>query len=87
MSEKCVKCGQPLPDNASFCPHCTAVQTEKQEIKAPKRWRKAAVSATAVMVLLAADCEQLFPSIIVPSPMKAAHRWFIRIKEDHIKCC
>ena len=47
MSEKCVKCGQPLPDNASFCPHCTAVQTEKQEIKAPKRWRKAAVSATA----------------------------------------
>ena len=53
MSEKCVKCGQPLPDTASFCPHCTAVQTEKQEIKAPKRWRKAAVSATAVMVLLA----------------------------------
>ena len=28
MSKKCVKCGQPLPDNASFCPHCTAVQTE-----------------------------------------------------------
>ena len=54
MSKKCIKCGQPLPDNASFCPHCTAVQKEKQEIKAPKRWRKAAFGATAVVVLLAA---------------------------------
>ena len=33
MSKKCIKCGQPLPDEASFCPHCTAVQTEKKEIK------------------------------------------------------
>ena len=54
MSKKCIKCGQPLSDNASFCPHCTAVQKEKQEIKAPKRWRKAAFGATAVVVLLAA---------------------------------
>lgn len=54
MSKKCIKCGQPLPDNASFCPHCTAVQKEKQEIKAPKRWRKAAFGAAAVVVLLAA---------------------------------
>ena len=46
MSKKCVKCGQPLPDNASFCPHCTAVQTEKQEVKAPKRWKKAALSSS-----------------------------------------
>ena len=54
MSKKCIKCGQPLSDNASFCPHCTAVQKEKQEIKAPKRWRKAAFGAAAVVVLLAA---------------------------------
>lgn len=54
MSKKCIKCGQPLPDNASFCPHCTAVQKEKQEIKAPKQWRKAAFGAAAVVVLLAA---------------------------------
>lgn len=54
MSKKCIKCGQPLPDNASFCPHCTAVQKEKQEIKAPKRWRKAAFGAAAVVVFLAA---------------------------------
>ena len=54
MSKKCIKCGQPLSDNASFCPHCTAVQKEKQEIKAPKRWRKAAFGAAAVVVFLAA---------------------------------
>ena len=54
MSKKCVKCGQPLPDNASFCPHCTAVQTEKQEVKAPKRWKKAALSVAAVLVIVEA---------------------------------
>ena len=52
MSKKCVKCGQPLPDNASFCPHCTAVQTEKQEIKTPRRWKKKALVAVAVLLLL-----------------------------------
>ena len=54
MSKKCIKCGQHISYNASFCPHCTAVQKEKQEIKAPKRWRKAAFGAAAVVVLLAA---------------------------------
>ena len=52
MSKKCIKCGQPLPDNASFCPHCTAVQKEKQEIKAPKQWRKAAFGAAAVVNII-----------------------------------
>ena len=40
MSKKCIKCGHPLPDNASFCPHCTAVQMEKKEVKTPRRWKK-----------------------------------------------
>ena len=53
MSKKCVKCGQPLPDNASFCPHCTAVQTEKQEIKTPRKWKKKALAAVSVLVILA----------------------------------
>lgn len=39
MSKKCIKCGEILPDDASFCPHCTTVQTEKKEIKAPRKWR------------------------------------------------
>ncbi|MFQ9395060.1 MAG: zinc-ribbon domain-containing protein [Lachnospiraceae bacterium] len=30
MSKKCVKCGHPLPEDASFCPHCTAIQVEKR---------------------------------------------------------
>ncbi|MGO5544322.1 zinc ribbon domain-containing protein [Blautia sp. HCP3S3_H10_1] len=54
MSKKCVKCGQSLPDNASFCPHCTAIQNEKTEMKAPRRWKKKALMAVAALVLLAA---------------------------------
>ena len=48
MSKKCIKCGEILPDDASFCPHCTTVQTEKKEIKAPRKWRKKAVIGVAV---------------------------------------
>lgn len=40
MAKKCKNCGKMLPENASFCPYCTAVQEEKQEVTAPKRWRK-----------------------------------------------
>ena len=54
MSKKCIKCGQEIPENASFCPHCTAIQTEKKEIKTPRRWKKKALTALAVLILLAA---------------------------------
>lgn len=54
MSKKCVKCGQLLPEEASFCPHCTAIQNEKKKVKAPKRWKKKALAAVAAVVLLSA---------------------------------
>lgn len=54
MSKKCVKCGQALPENASFCPHCTAVQTEKQEVKTPRRWKRKALTVLMILVLLGA---------------------------------
>ena len=53
MSKKCINCGQVLPDNASFCPHCTAAQTEKQEIRTPRQWKKKAAIAAGVLVLAA----------------------------------
>ena len=53
MSKKCIKCGQSLPDNASFCPHCTAVQMEKQEIKTPRRWKKKAFMILGVLAVAA----------------------------------
>lgn len=40
MSKKCIKCGQPLSDNASFCPHCTAVQKEKTGDKSTETMEK-----------------------------------------------
>lgn len=53
MSKKCVKCGHTLPDDASFCPHCTTVQTEKQEIKTPRRWKRAALTVIGILILIA----------------------------------
>ena len=53
MSKKCINCEQVLPDNASFCPHCTAAQTEKQEIRTPRQWKKKAAIAAGVLVLAA----------------------------------
>lgn len=53
MSKKCVKCGHPLPEDASFCPHCTAIQVEKEEIRTPRRWKKKALAVVAVLVVLA----------------------------------
>ena len=53
MSKKCVKCGHTLPDDASFCPHCTTVQTEKREIKTPRRWKRAALTVIGILILIA----------------------------------
>lgn len=54
MSKKCVNCGQSLPEDASFCPHCTAVQNEKKEVIPPRRWKKKAVTVLAVLIVVAA---------------------------------
>lgn len=53
MGKKCVQCGHTLPDDASFCPHCTAVQTEKQEIKTPRRWKRTALTVLGIAILIA----------------------------------
>ena len=53
MSKKCIKCGQLIPDEASFCPHCTAIQTEKKEIKPPRRWKKKALIILTILILSA----------------------------------
>lgn len=40
MSKQCRNCGAELPEDASFCPHCTQSQIERSEIKPPRLWRK-----------------------------------------------
>ena len=84
MSKKCIKCGEILPDDASFCPHCTTVQTEKKEIKTPRKWRKKAVIGVAVLAV-AAVIGIAFS--IYQKYMKAVHRSLIRIRENHTKFC
>ncbi|MDI9242977.1 zinc-ribbon domain-containing protein [Fusibacillus kribbianus] len=53
MSKTCKNCGAQLPDEASFCPHCTGNQTEKTVVKPPRLWRKKAVTAALCLVLIA----------------------------------
>ena len=54
----CIKCGAPLPQEASFCPRCTASQIERQSALPPKSGKKrrravlAALSAVLLVVLL-----------------------------------
>ena len=60
---KVYKCGEILPDDASFCPHCTTVQTEKKEIKTPRKWRKKAVIGVAVLAVAAVIGIAFFLSI------------------------
>lgn len=60
MSKKCIKCGEILPEDASFCPHCTTVQTEKKEIKTPRKWRKKAVIGVAVLAVAAVYWNRFF---------------------------
>ena len=40
MSKQCRNCGAALPEDASFCPHCTQSQIERSEVKPPRLWRK-----------------------------------------------
>lgn len=60
MSKTCKNCGAELPEGASFCPHCTAVQAEKQTVKPPRRWRKKALLGLIVLVLLAVVLAVIF---------------------------
>ncbi len=43
MSKLCKNCGAELPEEASFCPHCTQSQIERTEVKPPHLWRKTAL--------------------------------------------
>ena len=60
--KKCRNCGAYLPEGASFCPHCTQSQIEKQKVKPPHLWRKKAlIAALAVLVLVAAALAVFLP--------------------------
>lgn len=52
MSKKCPNCGASIPEDASFCPHCTTNLIEKQTINPPKPRRKTAFIVAAVTVIL-----------------------------------
>ena len=49
----CIRCGKPLPDDASFCPYCETVQTEPKDAELPKKWRKKTVTILGIVLLIA----------------------------------
>ncbi len=60
MSKQCKSCGAELPEGASFCPHCTRSQIEKQNVKPPRLWRKKALIAALCVLVLAAAALAVF---------------------------
>ena len=59
MTEKhdnlCIHCGAPLPEGASFCPHCATTQLQRQAMPMPRRRRRWPLPA-ACLALAAAIC-------------------------------
>lgn len=50
-TKRCIQCGAVLPEDAAFCPHCTATQVARQVQAVPRRrsWRKMALLAAGVL--------------------------------------
>ena len=36
-TKRCIQCGAVLPEDAAFCPHCTATQVTRQVQAVPRR--------------------------------------------------
>lgn len=57
MSEKttktCIRCGAALPEEAAFCPVCTASQVERQTLPMPRRRRRVWPLAAGCLLLVA----------------------------------
>ena len=87
MSKKCIKCGHTLPDDASFCPHCTAVQTEKQEIKTPRRWKRATLDSSGNIDFHSNHGGDDFHVPQTEEYMKVAHRLIMWTRIKLIKFC
>lgn len=49
----CNNCGAQLPDSAAFCPACEAELVEKAPVPRPRLWRRKALAAGLVLLLLA----------------------------------
>ena len=54
MEHNCPSCGAPLPEDASFCPHCTQSIRNRQPVKVPSHlWRKGLKWVLALALILA----------------------------------
>ena len=54
-TKRCIQCGAVLPEDAAFCPHCTATQMTRQVQAVPRRrsWRKMALLGVGTLAALA----------------------------------
>lgn len=53
-SSPCPHCGAPLPEGASFCPHCARSIRSRQAVKPPSRLWRSALQRAAVLALVIA---------------------------------
>lgn len=52
MSKKCIYCGSPLPDTASFCSSCARSQIRKRRLRGPMLSRKILWAASVLFLLV-----------------------------------
>ena len=54
-TKRCIQCGAVLPEDAAFCPHCTATQVARQVQAVPRRrsWRRIVLLAAGALAALA----------------------------------
>ena len=55
MEHKCPHCGTPLPEEASFCPHCAQSLRTREAAAVPSHlWRKGLKWVLALVIVAAA---------------------------------
>ena len=56
MKNQCPHCGAPLPEEASFCPHCARSLNRRVNIRRPFSLSSKVLRLAALLILIAAVC-------------------------------
>lgn len=56
MKNQCPYCGAPLPEDASFCPHCAKSLNRRESVRRPFSLSGRILRLAALLVLIAAVC-------------------------------
>ena len=78
--KKCIKCGALLPQEASFCPCCTASQLAREPMSPPRSEKRRGALACAVLLVVLLVLLGFFPQPILDTShaaMSNIQQWFV----------